>query len=338
MNPEDPTPKRPRRKPAEGGATPSRSARPRPAAGSAVSAPLTPTPAVPLGPTPAELYVERERRRLTNAIRGTQIVGLAFVIFVGVYIGGITDAFAKNLEPQTAATITTGMISQRVNDNIPELKRYVREQIPATVAKLPEYAKEQLPRFRQDLENQLEKNIDSYAKQTAPELATRVDAFLTQNKESVDQLLRNSQDPAALASLGQNMKQMFVDYLQQTQLNGETLKTKIDQSLEALSSVDSKLKHLEESKNLTENEKRARRAIAILLRQVDLNQGDLSTVGAAIPKIDPNPLPGTLQWKNQDEAIFTAPGKPPVVFTRKPQPSGKPGTTTPAPSKVPARA
>lgn len=283
----------------------------------ATAASSTPPPSAPFRPTVCDAYLNDEIRELRSALSFTRIGGLVFVVVITIYLGTITNGFAKNLEPTQAATIATGLIAERVNDNIPTFQRYVKEQVPRMIERAPEYVKQEAPRLRQNLESQLDTDIRDYSKQTAPELASRLDAFLTQNKESVGVMLQRGQDPQAQTQLGANLKQMFADYLNETTVNGETLQSKIDQSLAVLTSIDERMRHLAANKNLTENEQRARRAIAILLRKVDESKPELEAIKARLT-IDTTPLEGTLQWQSPDEAVFTAPGKPPVTFVRKP--------------------
>jgi hypothetical protein len=209
------------------------------------------------------------------------------------------------------------MIGQNITDHLPELKSYAKEQVPILIAQVPDYVKTELPKYRQNLVNKLESDIGAYAKQTAPELGAKMDDFFKQNKDAVGQLMQNNQDPVAQAAVSAGLKNMFGDYLRSAQINKETLESKISQSLTALDSVDNRLKHLAANKGLTDNEKRARRAIAIVLLKVDENQPKLAEItDNAKQQIDATPLNGVLQWKNNDEAVFTAPGKPPVIFKR----------------------
>ncbi len=273
----------------------------------------------------ADQFVQSEILRCRRNLRLTQIGGTTLAAFTVYSLLFITNGFATALQPNEAAAIAQGMIQARVSDGIPKFQSYIKEQLPIMVARVPDYAKQQIPIYRRKIENQLEKEIDVYAKQTAPQLDQRVDAFLNDNKEAVRAMIVSGGDPQSSAALGQNMKQMFFDYLSSTSVGGETLQSKIDQTLTDLTTISLRVKRLADNKNLTDNEKKARRAVAILLRSVDDNP-NLQQAAKAFQNIDTTPMTGALQWKNQDEAVFTAPGKPPVIFVRKngALPSGPP--------------
>src|SRR2546423_4035541 len=115
---------------------------------------LEPNP-TPLNTTPSDLYLATEIRNLRRNLMITRIAGTAFVVFAALYIGSITKGFADSMQPVEAATITTGIIADRMNDNIPTFKRYVKEQVPIMIAKVPDYVKQEVPKLRKDLETQL---------------------------------------------------------------------------------------------------------------------------------------------------------------------------------------
>jgi len=279
---------------------------------------LTPAyvPPMDTGGPIAEAYIETAIRRARCGLRATVRLGFIFWGVLSAYLGYITQGFASNLEPIEAATITQGIVQSHLDDYIPEVKRQIKEQIPVLIAKVPDYAKEQLPKYRQTLEDRLAKGIQDYADQTSPAFGADLDKFFIDNKDSVHQLLINSKDPQAMTTLGTNLKQTFIDYLSQTKLGDETLKAKIDASLSDLTAIDARVARLAANKNLTENEKRARRAISILLRSVDENP-QLKQAAELVQSIDTTPMNGVLQFKSPDEAVFQAPGKPPMVFIRK---------------------
>ncbi|HEY3782874.1 MAG TPA: hypothetical protein VGL56_17455 [Fimbriimonadaceae bacterium] len=277
----------------------------------------------PSGPPPesggeavAESLIAREVIRARLNLRYTQIAGTTITLIGAVTLLFITNGFASNLQPGTAATITQGIISDHLDDYIPQIQQQIREEVPAEIAKVPDYAKEQLPKYRQTLEIQLEKAMQSYAIKTAPQLGQQVDMFLANNKDAVREMVQSGGSGQDVADLGQNMKQMFVDYLNTTTINGETLKSKVNTTLADLTSIDARVARMAANKNLTDNEKRGRRAIAILLRSVDENP-QLQEASQALQSIDTTPITGALQWKSQDEAVFTAPGKAPMAFIRK---------------------
>jgi hypothetical protein len=272
----------------------------------------------------AEEYVARELVRTRKALKWTQAASVGACLVVVLSMGTITMGFARSMEPQEAATIAKGLVDQHVGDKLPEVKQYIKERVPRLIAQVPSYVKQQMPSYRQNLEAQLETQFDRYADQSSQELQRQFDAFLDSDKDEVQALLTNSQDPKALQNMDANLKVMFTKYLNNTEIGGETLQTKIDMSLDGLTDVDSKMKRLASNQGLTDQEKKARRAIAILLKTVDTNP-DLQKANTAVASLQQNApaqiqdaANGLLQWNAAGEATFTQPGKAPITLMRKP--------------------
>lgn len=280
-------------------------------------------PAPDPGGVIAERYIDQEILDARSQFRATIVGGIIILIIVIGALGYSTIGFAHAMEPNEAATITEGMIASHLDDYIPQAKAELKEQVPALIGKVPDYAKEQLPKFREQLESQLDKSVQDFAKQSEPELRDMMGKFLTANKEDVHALIENTRDPVATANLETNLRQMFTDYLDNSKVGGETLKQKLDAALLQIAAIDAGVAKLASNKGLSTNEQRARRAIAILMRSVDADP-DLRSV-ADLVQSEKSTVNGMLQWQSPDEAVFQQPGKPPIVFIRKP------GATAPAP-------
>ena len=137
------------------------------------------------------------------------------------------------------------------------------------IRKAPDYAIEQLPEVRQQLEQRVNQEIETYAKQSSEQLGQQVDTFLENNKDSVGDLLKDGQDPEATAKMNSELKALFVRYLEEPGKDGgESIKTKLDHALEVLKKVEARMKRLATAKDLTPAEKNAKRAIAVLLKQI----------------------------------------------------------------------
>jgi hypothetical protein len=271
----------------------------------------------------AEEYVAKELVRVRKSLRLTQISTLVFCLITVVSVGSITLGFTRSLEPDEAANIAKGLVAEHVNDEIPELRSYIKEKVPILIADVPGYVKKELPSYRMKLESQLESNLNSYADQTSQQFQDKFDGFLTANQAGVKALIDNSQDPQALKGFDTSLKLMFVDYLNHTELNGETLQASIDQTLQGLTEIDSKMKRLAANKNLNDEEKKTRKAIAILLKSVDTNP-NIAQAKTVVENLQQNgpadaqkAAQGVLKFTGPEEATFTEPGKPPVALVLK---------------------
>jgi hypothetical protein len=285
---------------------------------------LQPTIVTPGAGVEAEEYVAKSLVLARRHLRTTMVLCVIFVLVTVVSMGSITVGFARSLEPHEAATIAKGLVDEHVNDQIPQFKQYLKEKVPILIAQVPEYVKQQLPIYRTNLETQIDTGLDHYADQTSQQFSDKFDKFLADNQTGVKSLIDNNQDPQAMKTFDTNLKKMLVEYLNTTQLDGETLQSIIDKSLSGLSDIDTKMKRLAGNKNLTDDEKKTRKAIAILLKSVDTSPVILQAQ-SVVQNIRQNgaaqvqsTLQGVLHYTGPDEATFTEPGKPPVTFIRKP--------------------
>jgi hypothetical protein len=274
----------------------------------------------------AEQYVAKELIRVRKALRMTQVMAVTLCVLTVVSMGTITYGFAQSLEPHHAATIAQGLISEHVDDQIPQFKQYIKEKVPVLISQVPGYVKQQLPQYRENLESRLGSALDHYAEQTSQQFDTQFDAFVTANQPGIKALMSNSQDPEAMKALDTNLKQMREEYVDHTEVNGETLQSQIGQSLAALTEIDGKMKRLAANKNLTDEEKKTRRAIAILLKSVDTNPS-IAQARAAVDNLKQNgaqqvqtAVQGVLTYTGSGEATFAEPGKPPTTFLLKKAP------------------
>jgi hypothetical protein len=72
-----------------------------------------------------------------------------------------------------------------------------------------------------------------------------------------------------------------MSYIHESPQNGEALGVQIDKSLSSLQEIQKKMHHLAANKNLTPEEKKTRRAIAILSTSIDKQE--------ALPRVPANP-------------------------------------------------
>ena len=231
----------------------------------------------------AERYVSTELKKARGSLLRTQLFSGVFVLLIGGYVFYVTNRFRQSLEPREAATIAQGLISQRVDDQGIQLADYVKKEVPAYIRSAPDYALKELPGFRTQIEDRIQNDIETYAKQSSDRLGTEVDTFLEKNKESVGALIKDGQDPAATAKMTGEMRALFVRYLSETNAGGESLKAKLDGSLDALKRAETRMARLATAKDLTPQEKNAKRAIAVLLRTVHMKR--METGGEPLVKV-----------------------------------------------------
>lgn len=216
----------------------------------------------------AERYVTAELKKAKDGLLRTQVLSVASVVLVGGYLGYVTSRFRESLAPQEAATIAQGLINGKVDEGGAQLVEYVKKEVPAYIRQVPDYALKELPNYRTELEARVTTEVERYAKESSDRLGAALDEFLETNKESVGELIDKGSDPTATAEITRAMRKMFVEYVESTPAGGESLKAKLNAALVTLNKADAKMARLATAKNLTPSEVRAKRAVAILLRQI----------------------------------------------------------------------
>ena len=224
----------------------------------------------------AERYIAAEVKGAKASLLRTQIFSVLLAVLIGGYVIYLTQRFRASLEPKEAATIATGLIAQRVEDQGGQLADSLKTEVPKYIRQAPDYALEQLPQIRTQIQNRVETEVQNYAEKSSEQFGAQMDTFLEQNKEEVGELLKNGNDPAATAKIAEGLKAEFVKYLSTTQVNGETLKAKLDAALGTLDKAQARLKRLATAKDLTPQEQSAKRAIAVLLSTVDQKRAEFN--------------------------------------------------------------
>lgn len=247
--------------------------------------PVNEAPA-PTGGGVAERYIATELKKAKDSLLRTQIISAAAVVLLGGYTVYVTSRFRASLQPQEAATIAKGLVAQRLDEGGVQFADFVKKEVPSYIRQAPDYAIKRMPEFRQEIEQRVNTSIETYAKQSSEQLGGEVDTFLQNNKESVGELLKDGQNPAATAKINAELKTLFVKYLDEPGPGGsESMKAKLDQALDVLKKVETRIKRLASAKDLTPSEKNAKRAIAVLLKTVHDKRVEEGHTDAIAPKM-----------------------------------------------------
>ena len=227
-----------------------------------------PTPTPPADSV-SEQYILDELAKSKLSLNRTRIFSIVSLLAAGTYLGFITVNLGAFLRPAQAAELARGLIAQRVEDQGPELITQARQQIPILIAQAPDYAMTQLPIYRQNLEDQFDKDLSSNLASGSDQLDKNLDDFMTTHKDEVKGALAAGADPAATKTLGDSITQEFLASLKTTKVNGESIQSKFDSSLESLTAVQKKMDRLANATDLTPQEKKTRHAIAIMTKTIN---------------------------------------------------------------------
>ena len=218
----------------------------------------------------AEQYVTSELAKARTTLRNTQIYGGVGLTVLALYLGFMTFRVVGWAEPHAAAEVATGIISERVNTGAADMAEQFKERIPETIAALPDAAIKQLPELREALVARIEGDLTHYCQSSSEELGKHLDAFLKDNKTQIQTVFEAGQDREALRKVGPALEKELMSYISApTEGGGESVKAKIDKALAMLKEMKGKTAHLATAPNLTLDELKTRRAIALISRTVN---------------------------------------------------------------------
>ena len=209
--------------------------------------------------------VQKERLSLSR----TRLYGIISMAAVLAYMGFITINLQQFLQPTQAAELAKGVIAERVDTEGPLIADQVKQQIPIMIGQIPDYAQQQMPTLREGLENQFESTLTENLTSSSDQLDKNMDDYLDAHKDEIKLALTSGADPAAVSQLGDGITQEFLTSLKENAVNGETVQSKLDNSLSALTEVKKKMDRLASGKNLTAQEKKTRHAIAIMTKTIN---------------------------------------------------------------------
>lgn len=211
-----------------------------------------------------ERYVLDQLQKARVTMHRTRVFSVAsMVVFLG-YMGFMTANLNQFLQPRSAAELAGGLIAQRVTEQGPQIADQIKQQLPILIGQIPDYVQEQLPTYRQGLEERFQSDLTAKLRSGSDQVDKNMDSYLEAHKDEIKAALTAGKDSAAVQQLGNSTSQDFLSSLKTTQVNGEALQSKLDQSLTSLSGVQKKMDRLANAKDLTPQEKKTRHAIAIM--------------------------------------------------------------------------
>ena len=262
----------------------------------------TPTPEVPATPetapagrgSTAEKYIANELFAAQKALRTTQIVGIVLVAFITIYMGYMTAKVTGYAQPATAAEVAIGIIGEKVETGSSAAAESFKEQIPVIMKQLPDTVIATMPQAREALEEQVETDLRKYCKGTSDELGKHFDAFLKLHKDELKTVFEVGADKAALHKIGPSLEKELMGFISAPpEGGGDSAKAKIDKALNVLKEIKAKTTRLATAKNLTTEERKTKRAIAIIshtvnkeLKNINLQQAVVDHVLAPMTKGD----------------------------------------------------
>lgn len=226
-----------------------------------------------LSPDVNREFIEQDLVETQRSLKQWQTWGSAAVLGITMWLLSIGGGFASNLQPESAAKITKGLMVQRIDQMQPQISDYLRQEIPAIIEQAPEYALAQLPEFRTQIEDHLETKFDEFASETSSQLDQTFTTFLKANEEELKTIILVGQDKEATNEVARELRAAVVAYLSSPQGDEtKSIQDKLDEAMKALSEIERRTHRLAYAQDLDATEKKTRRAIACLLTTVNENK------------------------------------------------------------------
>jgi hypothetical protein len=245
----------------------------------------------PEPPTPAQTdeaaaiaYVAQELPRARKALQRTRMVGAVLLVLVGTYISIISVTMVRFLQPREAAEVASGMVVQHIASDGPELAARVERQIPLFIRQLPDYLIQHLPGYRQELEHSLEAQLQVHAAALAKDLAKELDQQLARHQADLKMLLASPNDRVALRAVLPDLDQTITGFLT-ADAEGMEVRRRINDLGAGLKDIANHMDRLANGSNLTPEEKKARRSLAVLAKAIRDNTKMAETSDSAAARL-----------------------------------------------------
>lgn len=227
----------------------------------------------------AEQFVKEELAAAKGSLRNTQIFGTIIMLALSIYMITITTGFIKELQPDTAVKTVQGFAVAQIEQAGDAVLNEVSTRVPEMIQKAPDELIKYLPEVRKTAEQKFEEQLTQYCAQTSGQLDENLAKYIADNKEKIQAVIDASNDEGAAAELGPTLREEVMAYLEEPQADGKSVKGEIDESLAMLNEASRKMNLLAAGKNLTPEQKKTRRALAIVANTIDdaqLEKLDLS--------------------------------------------------------------
>ncbi len=222
------------------------------------------------GEAAASAYIAQELPKARKTLKRTRIVGLILVCLVGAYITMISVTMVRFFQPREAAQVASGMIVRHLDNDGPALAAEIEREVPLLIRQLPDYCLQELPRYRQEVEKGLERELRAYCASFSRDLGNQMDTLIDTHKAELKVLFENANDRAALRQILPNFDQLLTGFLK-TDADGKQIQQRVTDLAAVLKEIEQRVERLANASDLTPEEQKARRSLAVLARAIKRN-------------------------------------------------------------------
>jgi hypothetical protein len=235
-----------------------------------------------------DTYITEELAATRRSLRKTQLFGTIIVVVLSIYLIVVTVKFKSYLEPDPAAEIAAGFVVEQIEKYRGPFVAEVQQRVPAMIQQLPDYVLSQMPLARQRVEETFENELRKYCQSTSDRLGAELDKYLENNKDQIHAVLEVSEDPKAIERLGPSIRsQLIAAYLEEEPAEGTSVREQVAESFTMLQNAQQRLHRLATASDLTSEEKKARRAVAIITDTIDKEHLQPLPLPPRIPEPEP---------------------------------------------------
>ena len=229
--------------------------------------------------TPAEVYLAQEVHKARKSFRRTRLASLILIGLVGSYMTVLTAIMGRFLQPHEAAEVASGMLVQHLQTSGPALTVQLEREIPLVVRNAPLHLLQQLPVCREEIEKALALEFRSRCASFSGQLGAEMDRLIETHQTDIKNLLENAEDRAALRKILPDFERAITGFLN-TDSDGRLVKKQIAELAATLAQIEQRVDRLANGSDLTAEERKARRALAMLARVIE-DQTALPATGQA---------------------------------------------------------
>jgi hypothetical protein len=228
----------------------------------------TPENTVSPGEAAASAYLAEELSRARKTLVRTRLICVLLLVCIGAYVGVISTIMVNFFQPRTAAQVASGMLAQHAVTAGPVLAAQIEREIPLFVRGVPDYLIKEMPGCRKNVQVLLEAEYQAYCKSLSKKLGDATDKLIDDHRDQIKTLLENASDRAAIRNTLPDLSRVLDEFTRNDE-DGRKLKKHIDELAATLKEVERRMDRLANASDLTPEEKKARRALAMLSKVIE---------------------------------------------------------------------
>jgi len=246
---------------------------------------LSTAPETPAGTSDAaSAYIAQELPKARKALKRTRIIGVVLICVVGGYISFISLTLVKFFQPRAAAQVASGMLMQHIASDGPALAVQAEREIPLLIRQVPDYVIRELPGYRQEMELALTGELRARCATLSRQLGRQMDEQIDSHQAELKTLLEHPNDRAVLRTVLPDLDQTITGFLT-TDADGKVVQEHITDLAAGLKEIEKRMDRLANGANLTPEEQKARRSLAVLAKAIKDKTKAPEVVSAPVGKL-----------------------------------------------------